>query len=84
MSAPLQGYDIGDKHLVDNVDRHYRCVGEREKLVIGGAVFALKDRGSPTAATAASAPMSSTWIWIWLSIQTNTLNHPDTLFFFME
>ena len=39
---PLQGDYIGYEHLVDNIDRLYRCADPREKLVIGGGVFTLK------------------------------------------
>ena len=42
---PLQGHNIGYEHLIDNIDRLYRCADTREKLVIGGGVFALKEQG---------------------------------------
>ena len=39
---PLQGHHVGYEHLLDNIDRLYRCADTGEKLVIGGGVFALK------------------------------------------
>ena len=42
---PLQGHYVGYEHLIDNIDRLYRCADTGEKLVIGGGIFALKERG---------------------------------------
>ena len=42
---PLQGHYVGYEHLIDNIDRLYRCADTREKLVIGGGIFALNERG---------------------------------------
>jgi hypothetical protein len=38
---PLQEHYIGYEHLVDNLDRVYCYPDASEKLVIGGAIFAL-------------------------------------------
>jgi hypothetical protein len=36
---------VGYEHLIDYIDRFYRCADTREKLVIGGGIFALKEQG---------------------------------------
>src|SRR5262249_16709552 len=41
---PLQGHDVGDEHLIDNIDRLYRRADTTEKLVIGGGILALKEQ----------------------------------------
>jgi hypothetical protein len=42
---PLQGQNIGCEHIIDNIDRLYRCEDAGEKLVIDGDIFALNERG---------------------------------------
>jgi hypothetical protein len=42
---PTARTKIGCEHLIDNIDRLYRCADMREKLVIGGGIFALNERG---------------------------------------